>query len=170
MIAKRKRNSKSKGLSNSALDQADCPQAPGGPSARPGRTVRGHRANRPRGLGGMSAWLRRTVQKQPRTSSTAPSITDRPRWARGPSAPSRIVRHSSTDRPRTPCNKNPPAKWIERKARKNTRRTRRTVGLKPPRGPSAWSADSSPNPTSRRSTPPSHYPISRINQGIATKS
>jgi hypothetical protein len=39
-IPKRKRNSKSEGLSSSALDQADCPQAPGEPSARPGRTVR----------------------------------------------------------------------------------------------------------------------------------
>jgi hypothetical protein len=48
MIPKRKRNSKSKGQSNSALDQADCPQAPGGPSARPGRTVRGHLADHAR--------------------------------------------------------------------------------------------------------------------------
>jgi hypothetical protein len=39
MIPKRKRNSKSKGLSSLALDQADRPQALGGPSARPVRTV-----------------------------------------------------------------------------------------------------------------------------------
>jgi hypothetical protein len=122
MIPNRKRNSKSKGQSNSALDQADCPQAPGRPSARPGRTVRGHLADHPQGLDGLSAWLRRTVQKQPPnlqycTLSNGPS-------AMGP----RTVRHSSTDRPRTPCNKNPPAKWIERKAHKNTRRTRRTAG------------------------------------------
>jgi hypothetical protein len=63
-IPKRKRNSRSKGLSNSALDQAECPQAPSGPSARLGRTVRGHLADRPQGLGGLSAWLRRTVRKQ----------------------------------------------------------------------------------------------------------
>jgi hypothetical protein len=52
-------------LSSSALDQADCPQAPGGPSARPGRTVYRDRADRLRGLGGLSAKLRRTVRKQP---------------------------------------------------------------------------------------------------------
>jgi hypothetical protein len=98
MIPKRKQNSKSKGVSNSALDQADCPQAPGGPSARPGRTVRGHRVNRPRGLGGLSAWLRRTVRKQPPnlqycTLNNGPSAmglrTVRPAWT---------VWHSSTDR------------------------------------------------------------------------
>jgi hypothetical protein len=45
-IMKRKRNSKSKGLSNSALHQADHPQAPGGPSAWSRRTVRGAAADR----------------------------------------------------------------------------------------------------------------------------
>jgi hypothetical protein len=64
-IPKRKRISKSKGLSNSALDQADYPQAPGGPSARPRRTVRRHRADCPRGLGGLSVRLRWTIRKQP---------------------------------------------------------------------------------------------------------
>jgi hypothetical protein len=62
---KRKRNSKSKGLSSSALDHADRPQAPGGLSARPGRTVREHWVDCPRGLGGLSAWLRRTIRKLP---------------------------------------------------------------------------------------------------------
>jgi hypothetical protein len=107
------------------------------------RTVRKHRMDRPRGLGGLSADTGRTVRKawadfprgcdgssenNPQTSSTTPLITVRLRWARGPSAPLRTVRHSSTDRPRTPCNKNPPAKWIEQKSRKNTQRTRRTGG------------------------------------------
>jgi hypothetical protein len=143
-IPKWKRNSKSKGLSSSALDQADRPQAPGRPSVRFRRTVRRHRADRPQGLGGLFPGTGWTVREDeadcprgcsgpsknnPRTSSTAPSITDYPRWARGPSAPSRTVRHSSTDRPRTPCNKNQPKKWIERKTRKNLRRTRRTLGL-----------------------------------------
>jgi hypothetical protein len=45
-IPKRKQNSKSKGLSSSALDQADRPQAPGGPSVRPRRTIRGAAADR----------------------------------------------------------------------------------------------------------------------------
>jgi hypothetical protein len=62
-IPKRKRNSKSKGLSNSALDQADHPQALGGPSERPRRTVREAAADRLRGLGGLSSGLRRTVRK-----------------------------------------------------------------------------------------------------------
>jgi hypothetical protein len=64
MIPKRKRNPKSKGPSNSALDQADCPRAPGGPSARPRWTVRRHQADCPRGLGRLSTRLRRTVRKQ----------------------------------------------------------------------------------------------------------
>jgi hypothetical protein len=114
-IPKRKRNSRSKGLSNSALDQVDRLQAPSGPPARPRRIVRGAAADR--------------LIITPRTSSTAPSITDCLRWARRPSAPSRTVSHSRTERPRTPCNKNPPTKWIERKTRKNSRKTRRTLGL-----------------------------------------
>jgi hypothetical protein len=126
-------------------------------------TVRKHRADRPWGLGGLS-------ENNPRTSSTAPSITDYPRWARRLSAPSRTVRHSSTDCPQTSCNKNPSTKWIERKTRKNSWRTRWTAGWKPPRGPSVWCAHNSSSSTSWRSTPPSHYPIYRINQGIATKS
>jgi hypothetical protein len=68
-------------------------------------------------------------RSKPRTSITAPSIMDCPRWARGPSASSRTIRHSSTDHPRTPYNKNPPTKWIERKTRKNSWRTQRTLGL-----------------------------------------
>jgi hypothetical protein len=79
-------------------------------------TVRKHRADCPRGCGGRS-------ENSPRTSSTAPSITNRSRWARGPSAPPRTVRHSSTYRPRTSCNKNPPTKWIERRTHKNSRGT-----------------------------------------------
>jgi hypothetical protein len=110
---KRKRNSSSKGLSSTTKPQADCPRPLGEPSAWVRWTIRE---------------LRRTVRKRSRTSSTAPSITDRPRWARGPSAPSRTVRHSSTDRPRTSCNNNPPTKRIERKANNKTRITRRSAG------------------------------------------
>jgi hypothetical protein len=47
-IPKRKQNSKSEGLSSSALDQVDCPQAPGGPSARPWLTVRMAATDRPK--------------------------------------------------------------------------------------------------------------------------
>jgi hypothetical protein len=48
MIPKRKRNSRRKGLSNSAQHQADRLQAPSGPSAWPRRTVRGAAADRPK--------------------------------------------------------------------------------------------------------------------------
>jgi hypothetical protein len=106
-IPKRKHDSRSKGLSCPVAHQADRPRPPGGPSV---------------GCGGLS-------EKRSPTTSTAPSITDCPRWARGPPAPSWTVRHSSMDRPRTSCNKNPPTQWIERKTRKNSRRTRRTLGL-----------------------------------------
>jgi hypothetical protein len=44
-ISKQKGNSRSKGLSNSALHQADRPQAPGGQSAWPWRTVCGAAAD-----------------------------------------------------------------------------------------------------------------------------
>jgi hypothetical protein len=118
MIPKRKRNSRSKGLSSTAKPHANCPRPPGGPSAR---------------YGGLS-------EKRSRASSTAPSITGHLRWARGPSAPPRTVRHSSTDLPRTSCNENPSTKWIERKTCKNSRRTRRTLGLPHPRGLSAMPA------------------------------
>jgi hypothetical protein len=93
------------------------------------RTVRGLRADPPRGYGRPFAGCGGLSKKWSPTTSTAPSITDRPRWARGPSAPSRTIRHFSTDRPRTPCNKNPRTQWIERKTRKNSRKTRRTLGL-----------------------------------------
>jgi hypothetical protein len=105
------------------------------------QTARDLRADRPRGYSGPSASYNGLSEKQSRTSSTAPSITDRLRWARGPTALSRTIRHSSTDRPRTSCNKNPPTKWIERKTRKNSQRTRRTPGQLAPRGlstPTRW--------------------------------
>jgi hypothetical protein len=101
-IPKQKQNSRSKGLSSTAKPQADCSRPPGGPSAWVRRTVRE---------------LRQTVEKHSRTSSTAPSITDRPQWACGPSAPSRTVRHSSMDRSRTSCNKNPLTKWTVHQGR-----------------------------------------------------
>jgi hypothetical protein len=46
--AARKRNSRRKGLSSSTRHQADGPRAPGGPSARPRRIVRRHRADYPK--------------------------------------------------------------------------------------------------------------------------
>jgi hypothetical protein len=79
----------------------------------PRPTVRDLWADRPHGYGGPSASYDGLSIKHSRTSSTAPSITDLPRWARGPSTPSQTVRHSSMDRPRISCNKNPPTKWIE---------------------------------------------------------
>jgi hypothetical protein len=114
-IPKWKHNSRSKGLSCPAKPLADSPRGYGGPSAS---------------CGGLS-------KKRSRTSSTTPSIMDRLCWPRGPSVPPRTVRHSSTDRPRTSCNKNPPTKWIERKTRKKSRRTRRTPSQPAPRGLSA---------------------------------
>jgi hypothetical protein len=105
-IPKRKHDSRSKGLSCPSVHQADCPRPLGGPSARVRWTVRRLR------------WIVRKVIPDHRYCT----LNNRP------SAPSRTVRHSSTDRPRTPCNKNP-AQWIERKTRKNSRRTRRTLEL-----------------------------------------
>jgi hypothetical protein len=97
-IPKRKRNSKSKGLSSSALDQADCPQAPtdrprdvGGLSASTGQSVCKAWVDCPRGCGGL-------CENNPRTSSTAPSITDRPCRHLGPSATNTL----HADCPRTP--------------------------------------------------------------------
>jgi hypothetical protein len=113
-IPKRKHDSRSKGLSCPANHQADCLRPQGGPSAWVRQTVRK---------------LRWTVRKTFPNLRTAPSVTDRPRWARRLSTPPQTVCHSSMDRPRTSCNKNPPTKWIERKTRKNLRRTRRTLGL-----------------------------------------
>jgi hypothetical protein len=62
------------------------------------RTVRKHLADCPRGLGGPSAGLRRTARNQLPNHQYCTSITDRTRRARGLSAPSRTVLHSSTDR------------------------------------------------------------------------
>jgi hypothetical protein len=107
-IPKRKRNSRSKGLSS---------------IVKPRRTVRNLLADRPRGYGGPFASYGGVSEKRSRTSVTALLITDCSRWARGPSAPLWTVRHSSTDRPQTSCNKNPPKKWIQRKTHKNSRRT-----------------------------------------------
>jgi hypothetical protein len=90
-ILKRKHDSRSKGLSCLVNHLVDCPRPPGGPSASCGRLSK----------------------KRSRTSSTAPSITDHPRWASGPSATPRTVHHCSMDRPQTSCNKNPLTKWTE---------------------------------------------------------
>jgi hypothetical protein len=79
-IPKRKQNSRSKGLSNSALHQADRPQALGGPSASTERTIHVACVNYLRGCGGSS-------ETSPQTSSTAPSITDRPRRTDCPASP-----------------------------------------------------------------------------------
>jgi hypothetical protein len=62
------------------------------------RTVRELRADCPRGLGGPSARHRRTVRKRPQTSSTAPTITDRP-W--------RHLRPCTTNTPHADCPRTP---------------------------------------------------------------
>jgi hypothetical protein len=77
------------------------------------RTIRGLQADHPRGYGGPSAGCSGLSEKRSPTTSTAPSITDHPRWARGLSIPSRTVRHFSTDHSQTLCNKNPLTQWIE---------------------------------------------------------
>jgi hypothetical protein len=63
------------------------------------------------------------------TSRSAQRKTNCSWRSRGPSAPTRIVRHSSANRLWTPCTKNPLTKWIEQKTHKNLRRTQRTVRL-----------------------------------------
>jgi hypothetical protein len=88
-----------------------------------GRTVRVVSADHSQGSSGLS-------EKDSRTSSTPPQITDRLRWARGPSAPSPTLRHLSTVRPQTSCNKNPPTKWIERKACKKVAKDMTNCWLK----------------------------------------
>jgi hypothetical protein len=116
-ILKRKNNSRSNGLSCPATTKI--------------------RADRPHGYDVPSASCGGLSEKQSRTSSTTPSITDRPRWAREPSALRRTVRHSSTDRPRTLCKK------IHRQNGSNERhaRTRKEheehLGCQAPREPSA---------------------------------
>jgi hypothetical protein len=108
---------------------------------KPGRTVRVDRADSPRGGGGRSARLRRTVRKsqqnlQYRTLKNGRSApchrTVREQFvSRGRSAASR----------RTVCETTPGqkqlAKWIKTKALENTRRTRRTPGRTTPHGQSA---------------------------------
>jgi hypothetical protein len=93
------------------------------------RTARSVRADCPRGG-------HRPSENATRTSSTAPRKTDRPWWTRGPSASSRTVRHSSTDRPQTSCTKNPPTKRIERKVLKNSHEHKEQPGCQAPRGQS----------------------------------
>jgi hypothetical protein len=112
------------------------------------RTVREHWADRPRGLGGPS-------ENNPRTSSTTPSITDRPRWAancpprHGPS--STLVR--------TVCELRATKIHRQKGSNKKHARTREEhdellaeshLADRPPgaRRSSAWSADSNRNPTS----------------------
>jgi hypothetical protein len=114
-ILKRKHDSRSKGLSSPAKPQADCPRPPGGPSAWVRQTVRE---------------LRRTVRK------TTPNL-QYCTLNNGPSAMGPRTVRPATDRPRASCNKNPPTKWIGRKTRKNSRRTRRTPSHPAPRGLSA---------------------------------
>jgi hypothetical protein len=67
-IPKRKRNSRSKGLSNSAQHQADGPRGWGGRFARLGQMVRGHRANDPRPSSGQSVKRNRTTRSAPRNA------------------------------------------------------------------------------------------------------
>jgi hypothetical protein len=112
-IPKRKRNSKNKGLSSTAKPKAECPRPPGRPSVWLRWTIRE---------------LRRTVRKtfpnlQYCTLNNGPSVLG-PRTVRPVTDRPTLY----TDRPRTSCNKNPLRKWIERKANKNTRRTRRIGG------------------------------------------
>jgi hypothetical protein len=73
------------------------------------RTVHKHRADRPCGLGGLSAGCGGPSENNSRTTSTAPSITDRPPSTRGPSAllglsglSSRTVRPLLADCPASP--------------------------------------------------------------------
>jgi hypothetical protein len=140
-------------------------------------TVRDLRVDRPRGHGGPSASCGGLSEKQPRTSSTAASIMDCLRWTREPSAPSWTVRHSSTDRPRTLCNKNPPTNGSNKRHARTREEHEKHLGCQAPRVPSAmhsWTVHQedfcSPSPTSWRSNLPPLCPISRINQKIATKS
>jgi hypothetical protein len=105
----RKHNSKSKGLRQSGKRQEDRPQCPGRLSARRARTVRNCYPN-----------------LQYCTEKNGPSVMD-----------PRTVRHSSTDRPQTSCTKNPPTKWIERKALKNSHEHEEQSGCQAPRRRSA---------------------------------
>jgi hypothetical protein len=102
----------------------------GGPSAGSRRTVREGQVDRPR-VG------HRPSEITTQTSSSALRKTNCPWWTHSPSALSQTVRHRSTDCPQTPCNKNLPTQWIETRARKNKRRTRRTASQSSAIGPSA---------------------------------
>jgi hypothetical protein len=122
----RKHNSKSKGLRQSGKHQADCPQCPSELSARRARTVREEGTDRPKMLPEPPV-----LHREKRTVRDGPA--DRPPH-HGPSASSRTVRHSSTDRPQTSCTKNPPTKWIEREALKNAHEHEEQLGCQAPRG------------------------------------
>jgi hypothetical protein len=87
-IPKRKWNSRSKELSSSAQHQADRPQAPGGPSARPRRTIRGAGADCPK----------TTPNLQYCTLTNGPSV-EIPRIIRDLNTPTWTVRGPQADRP-----------------------------------------------------------------------
>jgi hypothetical protein len=112
-IPKRKRNSRSKGLSSTAKPQADCPRPPGEPSAWVRRTVRE-----------LQQTFRKTfLNHQYCTLNNGPFVLY-PRTVRA----ARTVRTLLTDCPPNLVNQKHTTKRIERETNKNTRRTRRTAG------------------------------------------
>jgi hypothetical protein len=92
-----------------------------------GQTVRMGQEDRPRGPGGPSASTGRTIRKCHWNFQYYTSKTDRLSSTRGPSAPRGLSGLSSRTVRQTLCNQKHTTKRIERKANKNTRRTRRTA-------------------------------------------
>jgi hypothetical protein len=124
-----KHNSKSKGHRQSGKYQADCPECPRGLFARRARTIREEGTDHPKMLPEPPV-----LHRENRIVPDGPA--DRPP-RHGPSASSRTVRHSSTDRLQTSCTKNPPTKRIEIKALKNSHEHEEQPGCQAPRGRSA---------------------------------
>jgi hypothetical protein len=162
-IPKLKWNSRSKGLSSSARHQADSPQGWGGRSADTRWTVRDPRADSPEITiePPVEHLEKRTVRESTADGLSLADGRATPGGLSGQLPPNKNHRHDRSERSETRTHEE--------------HEEQLTAGLLtdgPPnlRGRSARCGNSSPSPTSQRSNHPSRCPISRINQGIATKS
>jgi hypothetical protein len=149
-IPKQKRNSRSKGLSNSAQPGADSPRCPGGRSARMRRTIRKRTLNN-------QYWTSKYERFIPYPQTIRDLQADGPPNLLQPKTLGSMHRNEENQEHA----KNTMNNWLV-----GALRIVRTVSADSP--PSSQTAK--PSPTSWRSTPPSLYPICQINQGIATKS
>jgi hypothetical protein len=174
MISKRKRNTRSKGLSDSAKPQVDGPHGWGRQSAQLGQMVCDPRVDSSKNTTEpLEAHLEKwTFQAWPPDGLTTADCPWTPR--RLSVDPSRTVRPPWTDGPTNPLQQNFDTSKDPRVNSQELEEHAMNNGLTDcPRQPGELSArcgQSCSSPTSQRSTLPSHCSISQIRQGIATKS